>query len=257
MRAAFDWLRDEISPRFEARAGEILADPWKARDDALPLFRDGRRGEESFFAWHARRPLTRGERGERGEAFRLLDLERQALRMYTSCGWFFDDVAGLEARQVIRYAARALEIAEELFREPLEARFLELLREARGNSPELPDGAAVYERYVGSPGLRLPLHQEAQDPGRAMSRAVTGLAEGFENDPSDARLLDAWRRVVELSRGLPFPVAFWDAQNAYARLRGSVLPSMRRRASEGDAAAAAWLAEFEKLGELLGFAAPG
>ena len=251
MRSAFDWLRDELAPRFEERAGELLVDPWKARDDALVLFRDGRRGEEAFFAWNARRPLTRGERGE---AFRLLDLQRQALRMYTSCGWFFDDVAGLEARQVIRYAARALELGEEVFREPLESRFLEILREARGNDAELPDGAAVFERYVGSPGLRNPAHQEARDPGRAMSRAVTGLAEGCENDPSDAPLLAVWRRVVELSAGLPFPVAFWNAQNVYYRLREKAETSMRKKAAAGDASAAEWLAEFGKLGELLGFA---
>jgi len=250
MREAFDWLRDEILPRFEARAGELLADPWKARDEALPLFRDGRKGEESFFAWHARRPLTRGERGE---AFRLLDLQRQALRMYTSCGWFFDDVAGLEARQVIRYAARALEIAEELFREALEPRFLEILRQARGNSAELPDGAAVYERYVDTPGLRHPPHHEERDPGRSMSRAVTGLAEGFANDPTDARLLEAWRKVAALSSGLPFPVDLWSAQNVYYRLQEGIARTLRKQASAGDVAAAAWLAEFEKLGELLGF----
>jgi hypothetical protein len=251
MRSAFDWLRDAVAPRFEKRAAELLSDPWKARDDALALFRDGRRGEESFFAWHALRPLGRGERGE---ALRLLDLQRQALRMYTSCGWFFDDVAGLEARQVIRYAARAVEIAEELFREPFEAPFLELLREARGNTAELPDGAAVYERYVGSPGLRHLAHQEARDPGRAMSRAVTGLAEGFENDPSDTRLLEAWSRVVGLSSGLPFPVRLWDAQNVYSRLRESAAAAMTSRAAAGDAAAGTWVAEFERLGELLGFA---
>jgi len=251
MRAAFDWLRDEIAPRFEARAAELFGDPWKARDDALPLFRDGRAGEESFFAWHARRPLARGERGE---AFRLLDLQRQALRMYTSCGWFFDDVAGLEARQVILYAARALEIAEELFREPLEPQFLEILRQARGNSPELPDGAAVYERYVRSPGLRHPLHQEARDPGRAMSRALTGLAEAFESNPTDNGLLEAWERVASLSSALPFPVDFWNAQNVYYRLREGAARGMRKQASAGDVAAAAWVARFDTLGERLGFA---
>jgi len=253
LRRAFDWLRDEISGRYEARARELLLDPWKAREDAIALAVNGSVASETFFAWHARRPLSRGERGE---ILRLLALQRNALRMYTSCGWFFDDVAGLEARQVIRYAARAIELAEQLFGEPLEGRFLEMLKDARGNSPELPDGAAVYERYVSSPGLRHAPHQEARDPGRAMSRAVTGLAEGFENDPSDARLLEAWRKVVELSEGLPFPVPFWTAQNVYFRIRESAASPMKQKAAAGDPSAAAWVAEFDRLGGLLGFARP-
>ena len=254
LRRAFDALRDAIAPLWEARAGELLLDPWKARDDAIALATDGAPAGETFFAWHARRPLSRGERAE---VLRLLSLQRNALRMYTSCGWFFDDVAGLEARQVIRYAARAVELAEQLFGKPFEARFLAMLREARGNSPELPDAAAVYERYVSIPGLRHPPHREARDPGRAMARALTGLAEGFENDPSDVRLLEAWRRAVELSELLPFPVTTWNPQNVYFHLRETTAPAQRAKAAGGDAGAAAWVAEFDRLGEILGFARGG
>ena len=248
LRRAFDWLRDAVAPAFESRAARLFADPWRARDDAVALLADG--PAESFFARHARRPLGRAERGE---AIRLLDLQRNALRMYTSCGWFFDDVAGLEARQVILYAARAVELAEELFDEPFEASFLERLREARGSDADLPDAAAVYERYVGPPGLRHPPYRDARDPGRAMSRAITGLAESLEGDPDDARLLEAFGRAVELSRGLPYPVRLWNAQNAWWRMRTGVAEATRRKAKSGDPAASGWIEAFDRLGELLGF----
>ena len=68
--------------------------------------------------------------------------------MYTSCGWFFDDIAGIEAVQILRYAARAIELAEELFGSELEAGFLEVLACARSNDPEKGDGRKVYKSFA-------------------------------------------------------------------------------------------------------------
>ncbi len=39
-------------------------------------------------------------------------MQRHAQLMYTSCGWFFDDISGIETVQIIAYAARVLQLAK-------------------------------------------------------------------------------------------------------------------------------------------------
>jgi alpha-amylase/alpha-mannosidase (GH57 family) len=105
LRRALDDLRGELARRYEAEAGELLRDPWAARDECAELWLGREPVVEDW--WH--RHLRPG--ADRTEARRWLEMERSALRMFTSCGWFFDDPAGLETRQVLRYAARALDLA--------------------------------------------------------------------------------------------------------------------------------------------------
>ena len=99
MREALDWLRDQIDPFFEARASAHLKDPWAARDAyvAIVLDRSAQR-LDGFFAVHARAPL---DTAARVEARRLLELERNRLLMYASCGWFFDEISALEPVQTL------------------------------------------------------------------------------------------------------------------------------------------------------------
>ncbi len=147
LRAALDQLRDALAPRFEEGAALLLSDPWAARDDYVDVILD--RSPESvgrFLGRHAARPLSGPERTR---ALKLLEMQRNAQLMYTSCGWFFDDVGGIEARQIIQYAGRALELAGELFPgADLEEGFLAALGEARSNSPESGDGRRIYEESV-------------------------------------------------------------------------------------------------------------
>jgi hypothetical protein len=85
---------------------------------------------------------------EKISAIQLLELERHALLMYTSCGWFFDDISGLETVQVIQYAGRALQIANRMLGDALEPRFMELIEKAKSNLPEHENGRRVYEKFV-------------------------------------------------------------------------------------------------------------
>ncbi|MFN2385923.1 MAG: DUF3536 domain-containing protein, partial [Thermoanaerobaculia bacterium] len=87
---------------------------------------------------------------ERRDALALLEMQRYAMLMYTSCGWFFDDPSGLETRQIIRYAGRALEIAAGPGGDDLEEPFLRLLELARSNVAESGHGRQIFE------GLRVP-----------------------------------------------------------------------------------------------------
>jgi len=146
LRAALDWLRDRLAPIFESRLQEYVRDPWATRDDYIRVILD--RSEETrkaFFADHAVRPL---EPHEQVTALKLLEMQRHALLMYTSCGWFFDELSGLETVQVIHYAGRALQLAEQVSGESIEPEFLQHLANAKSNLSEHGDGAKIYEKWV-------------------------------------------------------------------------------------------------------------
>ena len=146
LRKAFDWLRDVIGPLFESQAGRYFEDPWKARNEYISVILD--RSPDSvdgFFSRCARKPLV-GE--DRVEALKLLELQRHAMLMYTSCGWFFDELSGIETVQAIEYAGRVLELSRNVFSLDLEPPFLEHLSEAKSNIPEHGDGRDIYNRWV-------------------------------------------------------------------------------------------------------------
>ena len=146
LRDALDWLRETVNPKFESLGATFLRDPWAARNDyihivlnRMPEVRQ-RFGEDHFV-----RELTAQEQVV---VWKLMELQRHAMLMYTSCGWFFDDLSGIETVQVIQYAGRVLQLAEQLFSEPLELQFLERLALAKSNIGEYGDGAAIYRKYV-------------------------------------------------------------------------------------------------------------
>lgn len=146
LRAALDWLRDTLAARFEAAAERLLLDPWAARDDYIRVVLD--RSPESinmFLAEHETREL-RAE--EQVEALHLLEIQRQAMLMYTSCGWFFADISGIETVQVLQYAARAIQLARTLDGDDLEPEFMRRLAEAPSNMPQFGNGRGVYEQLV-------------------------------------------------------------------------------------------------------------
>ena len=142
LRDALDWLRDECIELFENHGAPLMHDPWAARDDYIDLVLD--RGDDSvqrFLARHAvvDAPVT---------ALELLEMQRNAMLMYTSCGWFFNDVSGIETIQVLHYAARVIQIAEKISGRPLELEFLDRIGRARSNLGDLGDGRQIYEREV-------------------------------------------------------------------------------------------------------------
>ena len=148
LREALDALRDALAPFFEARASELFADPWAARDDYVQVVLDHEPATcDAFLRRHARRELPGAERIA---AVELLELQRYALLMFTSCGWFFDDLAGLEGRQILQYAGRAIDLAERIggSGSSFEAPFLFSLARAKSNDPERGDGRQVYEDFV-------------------------------------------------------------------------------------------------------------
>jgi alpha-amylase/alpha-mannosidase (GH57 family) len=146
LRAALDWLRDTVAPKFEAEAGKLIKDPWGARDEYIGVILD--RSPESvgaFFERHATRALSEQDQVA---ALKLMELQRHAMLMYTSCGWFFDELSGIETVQVIQYAGRVVQLARQVLGQDLEEGFKQRLAEARSNIPENQHGGWIFDNYV-------------------------------------------------------------------------------------------------------------
>jgi len=129
LREALNFLRDDAAEKFEG-AG-LLEDPWAARNDYINVI------------------LEPGKREQLdARVLDLLEMQRSALLMFTSCGWFFSDLAGLETIQVLRYAARVIDLMDKLDLHPPLKQFLELLSEAKSNRPEKGNGAEIFLRHI-------------------------------------------------------------------------------------------------------------
>lgn len=183
LREAFDWMRDTLEPAYESAAGPLLTDPWLARNDYIELILD--RSPENVERFVRRHAVGSPTESERVTIFRLLELQRHLMLMYTSCGWFFDDLSGLETVQVIQYAGRALQLAKQLFGEVVEPRFLQLLSRAKSNIPEHRDGRTIYKKWVAPATLDL-----------VRVGAHYAISSLFEED-TDKRLPGPYRAICE------------------------------------------------------------
>jgi alpha-amylase/alpha-mannosidase (GH57 family) len=143
LRKALDWLRDQVAEIFVHHSTDLLTDPWKARDDYIDVVLDRSEGSiDAFLAKH----VFKGANATTG--LELLEMQRNAMLMFTSCGWFFNDVSGIETVQVLNYAARVIQLAERIDTRVLETEFLERLSEAHSNVHERGTARDIYEREV-------------------------------------------------------------------------------------------------------------
>jgi alpha-amylase/alpha-mannosidase (GH57 family) len=149
LRQALDFLRDENARHFEATRGSLFVDPWQARDESIELVLDQHHSREEFLRDHAGRWLSTEEQWR---ALTYLELQRMLLLMYTSCGWFFNDISGIETIQILKYAARAIDLTTQLGLPSMRGRFLEILEQAKSNRPEIGTGADIYRTQAESRG---------------------------------------------------------------------------------------------------------
>jgi hypothetical protein len=132
----------------------LLRDPWGARDGYIEVILNrSRESIEAFFQRWSKRPLSPQERSR---ALELLEMQRHALLMYTSCGWFFDDISGIETVQILQYAGRVIQLARRVLDLELEPKFKEYLQSAEGNTATRPNGRIVYEQCVEPAMVDLP-----------------------------------------------------------------------------------------------------
>jgi alpha-amylase/alpha-mannosidase (GH57 family) len=146
LRKSLDLLRDDLAGRFESEAAALLKDPWAARNDYIEVVLD--RSVQVFQNFLKRHAAGKLDAEQRVRAARLLEMQRNAMLMYTSCGWFFDDLAGIETVQILAYAGRVIQLAQQIFGDHIESQVLESLEPAISNLPKEGNGREIYERHV-------------------------------------------------------------------------------------------------------------
>jgi len=146
LREAMDNLNVSLTAMYQKEADLLFSDPRAARNEYIDLILD--RSEERL-EWFTTRHLFPGFSSDQKEkALKLLEVQRNALLMYTSCGWFFDELTGIETVQVMMYACRAMQLADELTGVDYEPAFTGILNRAISNIPSSGRGADIFERYV-------------------------------------------------------------------------------------------------------------
>ncbi len=146
LKEALDWLRDKMIEVFEREGEELFHNPWDARNAYIEVVM--RRKKSSINKFLAKYGKELGDNGKRSKALRLLEMQRHSMLMYTSCGWFFNDVSGIETIQILQYACRALQLAEQIAEGNLEEGFIQLLKKAKSNVPENGTAADIYRKHV-------------------------------------------------------------------------------------------------------------
>ena len=146
LRDALDWLRDAASAALDGVGRLLFKDPWAARDGYIDVVLErSPAARDRFLATHAAHVL---DADERMRALSLMEMARHAMLMYTSCGWFFDDLSGIETIQCMQYAARVAELIDDLGGAPVEAELIDRLSAAVSNAAEQGDGRKVWARHV-------------------------------------------------------------------------------------------------------------
>ncbi len=189
LRAGLDALRNVLAQLFEKEAGLFFTDPWKVRDDYIGLILERTTREtERFIADMSCKPLSTGERTR---ALQLLESQRNALLMYTSCGWFFDDISGIETEQIMKYAGRSVELAGRPHEIGPEKFLLKHLKTAKSNIP--------------GRGTGLDMYRTAEKESRIDLRTVVALhvifLHLFGEEESSNVFMYEFSRIDDASRG--------------------------------------------------------
>ena len=191
LREALDWLRDKAAFAYENLAKNLVKDPWEARNAYIRVVLD--RTPEARADFLSDRALGTPTATDQVLLWKLLEMQRHAMLMYTSCGWFFDDLAGIETQQIIQYAGRVVELYERLTGQEIEDQFVDLLARAHSNEAAQGDGRAIYQHTV-----------EATRVDLSKLAAHYAISSLFDNHPDKADIYaycvdrDSW---TDLSSG--------------------------------------------------------
>lgn len=187
LRESLDWLRDQLAAIYELEMGKYHSDPWELRNAyvKVPLKRSIRRAK-AFLRAYLPDGLTLEDENR---IMALLEMQRQSLYMFTSCGWFFNEISGIEPVQILQYANRGIQLAEVYFEVDLESHFLTLLEKAPSNLPEYTNGKDIYEQLVAL------ARQNLTQVG--MHYAVRSI---FTDDPEKLEVLNYVCRSEEFER---------------------------------------------------------
>ncbi|MEQ8245185.1 DUF3536 domain-containing protein [Fulvivirga sp.] len=177
LRDALNNLREQLIKVFEKEMKPLMPKPWEARNAYVEVMLNRTKANiENFISKHAANGLSETQKTK---AIRLLEMQRHAQLMFTSCGWFFNELSGIETVQILQYAARAIQLAESESNAKLENAFLADLDKAKSNISDIGTGKDIYQKYI-SP-YKLTLTQVG------MHYAVASL---FANNPKTLTVLN-------------------------------------------------------------------
>ena len=146
LREAMDWLRDQLAAVYESKMATLVSDPWEIRNGYISVINDRSvENVDSFLSKSFGRELSFDEKIA---ILKLLEMQRNAMLMYTSCGWFFDDICGIETVQIMNYASRAMQLAKEIDGKDFEPGFEDILQKASTNVKTFVDGKQAYQALV-------------------------------------------------------------------------------------------------------------
>lgn len=147
LRDALDYLRDELVNIYEEHGKKYFNnDVWEVRNKYVDVILD--RGDMNVRKFQQENFLPNLSDEDKVRAMELLEIQRQSMLMYTSCGWFFSEISGIETVQIMKYAARAMQLAAKFTDKNIEEHFLNILAEAKSNIPEHGTGKDIFERFV-------------------------------------------------------------------------------------------------------------
>lgn len=175
LRDSLDWLRDEAKEIFEREAAKVLKDPWKARNDYIIVVL--KRSDDNIRRFLKEHALNESSSSNR--IMRIMEMQRHAMLMYTSCGWFFDEISGIETIQVMQYACRVIQLASQIGEVDLEAQFMKRLEQAPSNVATYENGSVAYKKEV------LPSRTNLQRVG--IHYAVSSI---FEDEPESLTIFN-------------------------------------------------------------------
>ena len=177
LREALDYLKEELDDAFDREGKLLFKNPWDARDRYIKVILDRSKADEFLKEELAAPPNA----DSTVRALKLLEMQRNSMLMYTSCGWFFDDVSGIETVQILKYSARAIQLLSEIASADAEERFIEILAEAKSNQPKFLDGKHIYQTLAAPERATLERAVATHSIAAAIIEdGKTPLGEGFE-----------------------------------------------------------------------------
>lgn len=146
LRKSLDWLNNELSLIYQKEAQRYFENVWDARNNYIDvLINRTSANTNKYFDEYSIRKLSDAEKEN---ALKLLEMQKNAMFMFTSCGWFFTELSGIETVQILKYAARAMQLAASFSQSNLEEEFLDRLSEAKSNIKEFGNGRDIYKKFV-------------------------------------------------------------------------------------------------------------
>ena len=146
LRESLNWVRDQVATVYKEQIEAYQVDPWKLRNEYIQVILN-RNPEfvDRFLKIHFKKAISNSTRSK---IIRLLEMQRQSLLMFTSCGWFFDEVSRIETVQILQYANRAIQLTEQVANVKLEHEFIHRLSKAESNLPEVKNAAVIYQEKI-------------------------------------------------------------------------------------------------------------